>query len=106
MEARAMTVVNAHRQRVVEEIAGQVVRGPRGGVRHMTTAEIHRAEDGLIESGLVQDHAHFEVLANAKCREARDRFLRQKRAELNDAYIRLEALRRRPVTGLQRSDAY
>jgi hypothetical protein len=93
-EGRQTVVVNSHRQLVVEELTQLSIRGPRGGVRVMSTTEIHRAEDALIGSGLVQDHTHFEALAMVKSREEKDRFLRQQRVSLNMARTRLEVLRR------------
>lgn len=93
-EGRSSVVVNSHRQLVVEELTQRAIRGPRGGVRVMSTIEIDRSEDGLIRRGLVQDHSHFEALALVKCREENDRVIRQHRVTLNMARTRLEVLRR------------
>ena len=59
-------IVNLHKQKVIEELTGFAITGPRGGIRKMKTIDIQNQIQQLISDGRVRDMSQFMTLAATK----------------------------------------
>ena len=94
LERSAVVVINAHRQKVIEELMQHTLTGPRGGAIVLKKVEIDQYVAQFIEVGLIQHQAEFQRLAVTKANEERDREIHRQRVHLNNERTRLENLHR------------
>ena len=94
LERSAVVVINAHRQKVIEELMQHTLTGPRGGAIVLKRVQIDQYVEQFIDVGLIHDQAEFQRLSVMKAKEERDREIHRQRVHLNNERTRLENLHR------------